>query len=76
MSCTVSVYIISRTAPLQYTSMLCELEPGGARFRYNHKTYRVDGIEWNMNVSMKFKKGDEDISYVEYYKTVFISLHK
>lgn len=39
--------------------------------RYNHKTYRIDGIEWKMNVSMKFKKGEEEISYVDYYRTQY-----
>ncbi|XP_039273647.1 piwi-like protein 1 [Styela clava] len=36
--------------------------------RYNNNTYRVDGIEWDLNVSMKFKKGEEQISYLQYYQ--------
>nr|BAG69146.1 Piwi [Botryllus primigenus] len=39
--------------------------------RYNNNTYRVDDIEWDINASMKFQKGDEQISYVDYYKNQY-----
>nr|XP_009860146.1 piwi-like protein 1 isoform X1 [Ciona intestinalis]XP_018669549.1 piwi-like protein 1 isoform X1 [Ciona intestinalis]XP_026692672.1 piwi-like protein 1 isoform X1 [Ciona intestinalis]XP_026692673.1 piwi-like protein 1 isoform X1 [Ciona intestinalis]XP_026692674.1 piwi-like protein 1 isoform X1 [Ciona intestinalis]XP_026692675.1 piwi-like protein 1 isoform X2 [Ciona intestinalis]XP_026692676.1 piwi-like protein 1 isoform X3 [Ciona intestinalis] len=36
--------------------------------RYNNKTYRIDGIEWNLNVNMKFERKSGSVSYVDYYK--------
>lgn len=44
--------------------------------RYNNNTYRVDGIEWDLNVQMKFKKGEQELSYLQYYKEHYnISIH-
>lgn len=38
--------------------------------RYNNNTYRIDGIEWDLNVSMTFDRRGEPISYIQYYKEV------
>ncbi|XP_026465742.1 piwi-like protein Siwi [Ctenocephalides felis] len=36
---------------------------------YNNKTYRVDGVDWNMSPASTFKKRTgEDISFMQYYK--------
>lgn len=39
-------------------------------FRYNNKTYRIDGIAWDHTPSNTFKRGDADISFKNYYKSV------
>lgn len=39
-------------------------------FRYNNKTYRIDDIAWDHTPSNTFKRGDTDISFKDYYKTV------
>uniref|UniRef100_H2YJ65 Piwi-like protein 1 n=1 Tax=Ciona savignyi TaxID=51511 RepID=H2YJ65_CIOSA len=36
--------------------------------RYNNKTYRIDGVEWDLNVGMKFERKSGPISYAEYFK--------
>lgn len=36
---------------------------------YNNTTYRIDRVETGMNAMSTFKKGDKDISYMEYYQT-------
>lgn len=41
-------------------------------FRYNNKTYRIDGIAWDHTPSNTFKRGDADISFKNYYKSVGI----
>lgn len=38
--------------------------------RYNNKTYRIDDIAWDQSPSNTFKKGDADVSFLSYYKTV------
>lgn len=37
--------------------------------RYNNRTYRIDGIEWNMNPNSLFQYKNGKISYTEYYQT-------
>jgi len=37
--------------------------------RYNKKTYRIDGIDWTLNPSSTFEKGDTKTSYFEYYNS-------
>ncbi len=32
------------------------------------KVYRIGGIEWDLNPTCTFKKGDEDITFVDYFK--------
>lgn len=39
-------------------------------FRYNNKTYRIDDIAWDHTPNNTFKRGDTDISFKNYYKTV------
>lgn len=39
-------------------------------FRYNNKTYRIDDIAWDHTPNNTFKRGDADISFKNYYKTV------
>lgn len=41
-------------------------------FRYNNKTYRIDGIAWDHTPSNTFKRGDADTSFKNYYKSVGI----
>lgn len=36
---------------------------------YNNLTYKIDSIDWDKNPMTTFKKGDKDMSYMEYYKT-------
>ncbi|NXI47583.1 PIWL1 protein, partial [Galbula dea] len=37
--------------------------------RYNNRTYRVDGIDWDANPKCSFRKSDgTEISFVDYYK--------
>lgn len=48
--------------------------------RYNNKTYRIDDIAWDQTPNNTFKKGDADVSFLSYYKTVralnCLNLHK
>ena len=39
-------------------------------FRYNNKTYRIDDIAWDHTPNNTFKRGDTEISFKNYYKTV------
>lgn len=39
--------------------------------RYNNKTYRIDDILFDNNPLTTFKRGDLDVSYVDYYKTQY-----
>ncbi|KAF6729960.1 Piwi-like protein 1 [Oryzias melastigma] len=39
--------------------------------KYNNKTYRIDEIAWDHNPSNTFKRGDTDISFINYYKTQY-----
>lgn len=40
--------------------------------RYNNKTYKIDGIEWEVRVNHTFKKADgSEISYLEYYENQY-----
>lgn len=36
---------------------------------YNNTTYRVDRVDFDLNPRSTFRKGDQDISYMDYYKT-------
>lgn len=36
--------------------------------RYNNKTYKIDDIDWDNSPNFKFKKGDVEMSLIEYYK--------
>lgn len=38
--------------------------------KYNNKTYRIDEITYDVSPSSTFKKGDEDISYIDYYQVI------
>uniref|UniRef100_A0A8C4IRF4 Piwi like RNA-mediated silencing 1 n=1 Tax=Dicentrarchus labrax TaxID=13489 RepID=A0A8C4IRF4_DICLA len=38
--------------------------------KYNNKTYRIDDIAWDHTPNNTFKRGDADISFKNYYKTV------
>lgn len=40
--------------------------------RYNNKTYRIDDIAWDHTPNNTFKRGDADISFKNYYKTVCV----
>ena len=39
--------------------------------RYNNKTYRIDEILFEHNPLTTFKRGEEDVTYVDYYKTQY-----
>ena len=39
--------------------------------RYNNKTYRIDDILFEENPLSTFKRGDADVTYVDYYKTQY-----
>ncbi len=41
-------------------------------FRYNNKTYRIDDIAWDHTPNNTFKRGDTNISFKMYYKTVSV----
>ena len=39
---------------------------------YNNKTYRVDAIEWDMNLESKFTKTDGTcLTYKDYYESTY-----
>lgn len=38
--------------------------------RYNNRTYRIDDIAWDHTPSNTFKRGDADMSFKNYYKSV------
>uniref|UniRef100_A0A8C8E4F1 Piwi-like RNA-mediated gene silencing 1 n=1 Tax=Oryzias sinensis TaxID=183150 RepID=A0A8C8E4F1_9TELE len=38
--------------------------------KYNNKTYRIDDIAWDHTPKNTFTRGDADISFMNYYKTV------
>uniref|UniRef100_A0A8C9WXA7 Piwi-like RNA-mediated gene silencing 1 n=1 Tax=Sander lucioperca TaxID=283035 RepID=A0A8C9WXA7_SANLU len=38
--------------------------------KYNNKTYRIDDIAWDHTPNNTFTRGDKDISFKNYYKTV------
>ena len=42
--------------------------------RYNNQTYRVDDIIWNKNPQHTFSAGTTEMSFVDYYKYVLLSL--
>lgn len=35
---------------------------------YNNKTYRVDGIDFKQTPMSTFKRGDREVSYIDYYR--------
>jgi len=39
-------------------------------YRYNNKTYRIDDIAWDHTPNNTFTKGDTEISFKNYFKTV------
>uniref|UniRef100_A0A671U9H5 Piwi-like RNA-mediated gene silencing 1 n=1 Tax=Sparus aurata TaxID=8175 RepID=A0A671U9H5_SPAAU len=41
--------------------------------KYNNKTYRIDDIAWDHSPNNTFKRGDSDISFKNYYKSVGVS---
>lgn len=41
---------------------------------YNKKTYRVDDVSWNETPNSTFKMKDGEITYVDYYQKVSVSL--
>lgn len=41
---------------------------------YNNRTYRIDDVDWNSTPKSTFKKGGVDVSYVEYFKSVGITI--
>ncbi|XP_050076916.1 protein argonaute-3 [Anopheles maculipalpis] len=44
--------------------------------RYNKKTYRIDDVLFDLNPMSTFRKGERDITYVEYYKQHYgIDIH-
>lgn len=45
--------------------------------KYNNKTYRIDEITFDVKPSDTFKKGEEDISYIDYYKvSIYLSYYE
>uniref|UniRef100_A0AAQ5Z9S0 Piwi-like protein 1 n=1 Tax=Amphiprion ocellaris TaxID=80972 RepID=A0AAQ5Z9S0_AMPOC len=40
--------------------------------KYNNKTYRIDDIAWNHTPNNTFKRGETDISFKNYFKTVSV----
>lgn len=40
---------------------------------YNKKTYRVDDVSWQVSPKSTFKMRDETITYVDYYRKVFVN---
>lgn len=51
-------------------SMCFHITNDNNHYRYNNKTYRIDDIAWDQNPNNTFKKGDADISFRNYFKTV------
>ncbi|KAL0979478.1 hypothetical protein UPYG_G00185620 [Umbra pygmaea] len=39
--------------------------------KYNNKTYRIDDIAWDYTPNNKFKRGDTEITFKEYYKNQY-----
>ncbi|XP_040898291.1 piwi-like protein 1 isoform X1 [Toxotes jaculatrix] len=39
--------------------------------KYNNKTYRIDDIAWDHTPNNTFKRGDQDISFKNYFKTQY-----
>ncbi|XP_062855469.1 piwi-like protein 1 isoform X2 [Trichomycterus rosablanca] len=39
--------------------------------KYNNKTYRIDDIAWDHTPNNTFKRGDSEISFMDYYKTQY-----
>lgn len=39
--------------------------------KYNNKTYRIDDIAWDRTPNNCFKRGDTDISFINYYKNQY-----
>ncbi|XP_026177345.1 piwi-like protein 1 [Mastacembelus armatus] len=39
--------------------------------KYNNKTYRIDDIAWNQTPSNTFKRGDTEVSFMNYYKAQY-----
>jgi len=39
---------------------------------YNNRTYRIDDVDWNITPSSTFRRGNEDITYIDYMKQVNI----
>ena len=35
---------------------------------YNNKTYRIDDVDFNANAQSTFKRRDQEISYMDYYR--------
>lgn len=36
--------------------------------RYNNRTYKVDDVDWENTPKFSFKKGDREMTLVDYYK--------
>jgi len=81
MQCSVSHKIVRTDTVLSRLQGFYRADPNGYKeaaarallgeivmTKYNNKTYRIDDIDWNVHPSDTFKKGDEDITYVRYYK--------
>lgn len=41
---------------------------------YNKKTYRVDDVAWSETPKSTFRMKDQDVSYLDYYNLVNISV--
>lgn len=37
---------------------------------YNNRTYHIDDVDWSSNPTSAFKKGDTQVSYIDYYAQV------
>lgn len=37
---------------------------------YNNRTYHIDDVDWNTTPNSAFKKGNTQVTYVDYYKQV------
>uniref|UniRef100_A0A668A751 Piwi-like RNA-mediated gene silencing 1 n=1 Tax=Myripristis murdjan TaxID=586833 RepID=A0A668A751_9TELE len=42
--------------------------------KYNNKTYKIDDIAWDYTPKNTFKRGDADVTFMSYYKSVGVLL--
>uniref|UniRef100_A0A673CUZ6 Piwi-like protein 1 n=1 Tax=Sphaeramia orbicularis TaxID=375764 RepID=A0A673CUZ6_9TELE len=66
------MYSLRQQCGSQRFSEICAKELIGliVLTKYNNKTYRIDDIAWDQTPTNTFKRGDTEISFKNYYRTV------
>ncbi|KAI4495423.1 hypothetical protein M0802_008637 [Mischocyttarus mexicanus] len=63
------IMAVHKKNPARYKEeIMCEINGSSVLTRYNNKSYRIDDIAWDKNPMFEFKRKDETITIIDYYK--------